>query len=34
MFRGRVVAETRPKDTSNAQLGLFMAGAGTEEVAS
>ncbi len=26
MFRGRIVAETTPAETSNAQLGLFMAG--------
>jgi len=26
MFDGRVVAETRPEDTTNAELGLYMAG--------
>lgn len=29
MYRGRVVAETTPEETTNAELGLFMAGAGT-----
>ncbi len=31
MYRGRIVAETRPADTSNAELGLFMAGASPDQ---
>ena len=27
MYRGQIVAETRPADTTHAELGLFMAGA-------
>ena len=30
MFRGKVIAERRPDETSTTELGLFMAGAGTE----
>ena len=30
MFRGRVIAERRPDETSTTELGLFMAGAGIE----
>jgi simple sugar transport system ATP-binding protein len=29
MFRGKIVGERKPADTSNAELGLLMAGAGT-----
>ena len=30
MFRGKIIAERRPEDTSTTELGLFMAGAGTQ----
>ncbi len=31
MFRGKIVAERRPEDTSNTELGLLMAGIDTDE---
>jgi simple sugar transport system ATP-binding protein len=30
MFDGKVVAERRPQDTTNAELGLYMAGAASD----
>ena len=30
MFRGKIVAERRPDQTSTTELGLFVAGAGVE----